>query len=391
MNGFNINVTRKSKDYDIHKLATLLYHNPLNFTRVIFYTLFQKRMMIMKLPNGYGSITKLSGNRRKPYMVRISAGYDWNEETLTNRPIRHILGYYRTRKEALEALSQYNANPYDLNKKDVTFGELYTQWSTIKYTRLAESSISCYKAAYNYCKSIENTPISSLKLGNLQNIINNCPHGSNTKKVIKGIMTNVFDFAMQNDIINKNYAAFIEIEASDPVYERSIFTENEVNLLWTLSDKYEARILLILLYSGMRVNELLKMPRECCHLDEYYLDIQQAKNKSSVRKVPIHNKIYKFIEDFYNKNTKMLVTNDLNSNILYNNFVNREFKRLMDELNTSHKLHDTRHTFITLGHQYKLNELCLKKIVGHSPDNITQKVYTHIEVPEMLKEINKIK
>ena len=34
----------------------------------------------MKLPNGYGSVHKLSGKRRKPWRVRISAGYSYNEE-----------------------------------------------------------------------------------------------------------------------------------------------------------------------------------------------------------------------------------------------------------------------------------------------------------------------
>ena len=29
----------------------------------------------MKLPNGYGSVVKLSGKRRKPYMVRKTTGY----------------------------------------------------------------------------------------------------------------------------------------------------------------------------------------------------------------------------------------------------------------------------------------------------------------------------
>ena len=30
----------------------------------------------MRLPNGYGSISKLSGKRRKPWIVRITDGFD---------------------------------------------------------------------------------------------------------------------------------------------------------------------------------------------------------------------------------------------------------------------------------------------------------------------------
>ena len=31
----------------------------------------------MKNPNGYGGISKLPGNRRKPYRVRLTAGWQY--------------------------------------------------------------------------------------------------------------------------------------------------------------------------------------------------------------------------------------------------------------------------------------------------------------------------
>ena len=36
---------------------------------------------LLKLPNGYGSVTKLSGNRRKPYLARVTLGWVINKET----------------------------------------------------------------------------------------------------------------------------------------------------------------------------------------------------------------------------------------------------------------------------------------------------------------------
>ena len=53
-------------------------------------------------------------------------------------------------------------------------------------------------------------------------------------------------------------------------------------------------------------------------------------------------------------------------------------------------MHDTRHTFITWGHRYDLDELCLKRIVGHTAGNITQDTYTHTSVEELHKELTKI-
>ena len=43
----------------------------------------------MKLPNGYGSIIKLKGNRRKPYQVRITKGF--SDERKTNIYVLRVL------------------------------------------------------------------------------------------------------------------------------------------------------------------------------------------------------------------------------------------------------------------------------------------------------------
>ena len=63
----------------------------------------------MRLPNGFGGISKLSGNRRKPYAVRITIG--WTDEA---KQIVKYLGYYKTRSEALKALSAYTISPKHL-------------------------------------------------------------------------------------------------------------------------------------------------------------------------------------------------------------------------------------------------------------------------------------
>ena len=57
----------------------------------------------MRLPSGYGSVTKLSGNRRRPYLVKKTTG--WDER---GYPIVDIIGYTVTREEGLELLAQYN-------------------------------------------------------------------------------------------------------------------------------------------------------------------------------------------------------------------------------------------------------------------------------------------
>ena len=60
----------------------------------------------MKLPNGYGSVTKLTGNRRKPYMARICKGDVYDGKLQDFKPKRIVLGYYATKKDALKALAE---------------------------------------------------------------------------------------------------------------------------------------------------------------------------------------------------------------------------------------------------------------------------------------------
>ena len=56
----------------------------------------------MKLPNGYGSVTKLSGNRRKPYLARVTLGWTTDEQTGKTVQNRVPLGTFKTKKEALQ-------------------------------------------------------------------------------------------------------------------------------------------------------------------------------------------------------------------------------------------------------------------------------------------------
>ena len=97
-------------------------------------------------------------------------------------------------------------------------------------------------------------------------------------------MNAVFEYGLQNDIINKNYSSFIENEASDSIIDRREFSHSENDILWDRTDNVVVRIVLILLHTGMRVNELLNMPRTCCDLKEKSLDIRKAKNKYSIER-----------------------------------------------------------------------------------------------------------
>ena len=56
-------------------------------------------------------------------MVRKTVGYD-------DRcyPVYEVIGYYASRADAMLALADYNANPYDVKLSKLTFKELYEKF-----------------------------------------------------------------------------------------------------------------------------------------------------------------------------------------------------------------------------------------------------------------------
>ena len=153
----------------------------------------------MKLPNGYGSVTKLTGNRRRPYMVRITTGF-----TNDGRQLMKILGYYAKRTEALTALAEYNQSPYDVESVGLTFAQVHERWEAATYVDGKEQS-NQYKAAYKRCAPLWDIPFKDIKTAQFQQVINDCDKGYATKKAIRIVCNLMAKYALANDIIVKNY------------------------------------------------------------------------------------------------------------------------------------------------------------------------------------------
>ena len=90
----------------------------------------------MRLPNGFGNVSKLSGKRRNPWRARKTAGWTIDPKTQKAKQEYITIGYYPTRQLALQALSEYNANPYDLDANKITFAEVYDKWAAKKFEEI---------------------------------------------------------------------------------------------------------------------------------------------------------------------------------------------------------------------------------------------------------------
>ena len=119
-------------------------------------------------------------------------------------------------------------------------------------------------------------------------------------KKIKILFNQLYDFALKNDICNKNYSIFVDIvqykDRNPNKYDRNKFEKDEIELIWKQKDDKYYQIILMLLYNGVRISELLDLKKENVHLDEQYFDVISSKTENGIRKVPIADKGYLFIK-----------------------------------------------------------------------------------------------
>lgn len=339
----------------------------------------------MRNPNGYGGISKMSGKRRKPYRVRVTDKIVDGKQTYRN------IGYYATRKEAMAALAAYNENPNIFESSTVTFADIYELWSARKFGTIGDANVRGYIAAYKLCGAIKSMPMREIKAAHLQEIVDNSGKNFASKQKLKLLMNQIFNYCLENDIVEKNYATFVKIEKDEnKKIFRKPFTEEEIKTLWSNLDRNNwIDTILIQIYTGLRIGELLKMISANVNLNERYMRGGSKTEAGKDRIIPIHERIVPLIQNRLNSNTNLLITED-NAGLPYNRYLHDHWQEIMDMFEMSHLPHDCRHTFASRADTVGMNKLCIKRIMGHSTSDITDKVYTHKEIAELIKEVNKL-
>lgn len=355
-----------------------------------------------KLPNGFGTVYKLSGKRSKPY--RAVKTDKWVLDTVTgkSKQIRFTIGYYSTREEAMIALADYNENPYDIKADSITFSEVYDKWSEGYFPTLSNpSSIRTITAAYAYCNGLYDMRMKDIRVSHLEGTILNADVGDSTKSRIKSLFNMMYKYAVAHDIVDKDYASVMFANGNPIKHQRtkevSPFSSEEIEQLWTAKGAVPfADMVLIGIYSGWRPQELSILKVENIDLKTETMKGGLKTDAGKNRIVPIHPLIKPLIENRIQEAATLhseYLFNDPNgqqgTHMTYDKYRKR-FEKVMKRLDISHRPHETRHTFITKAKACNMDEYILKLIVGHAIADITENVYTHRTVEQLKAEIRKI-
>lgn len=333
-------------------------------------------------PNGYGCVTKLKGNRSRPYVVKVTI-YD-TESNAKQIPV----GYAETEEQANILLAQYNNNPWDIKRDKVTLVELYQQWSKVKLPKLGTSLQIALKAAFKHCSKYYGLKYRAIRAYQMQDCIDNCGCGYSTQGAIKNLWGHLDRFAFELDIIEKMYST---ITTAPPIPDttRQPFTPEQVAALWEIQSDEWVNTVLIYLYTGFRLTELLNMKTEQVNTQDWYFQggIKSAAGKDRI--VPIHPRIRPMVQALVDQDNKYLFSYQ-KQKISQNQYY-IFWKKVMTKIEANKTPHEARHTFETMLDNAGGNRKCIDMLMGHKSKDIGNRVYNHKTIEQLRDTIELLK
>lgn len=337
-------------------------------------------------PKGSGSVYKLKGVRARPYVA------------VTGK--KEVLGTYGTPGEAVQALDAYNAQNTPAERLKCTFADAYEKWrAQPKFSNLSRDMIKGYELAFKKSAPLYSRQMRDLKAEDYQQIIDQMVTDGLSRSSCekqRTLFSQLCEWAMAQDIINKNYAQLLHLPAAAGKAERTLTADEIARISTYQNDKrfgQTAQIAMVLLYTGMRIDELLSMRCENVYLKEHYMQGGEKTEAGKNRIIPILDPIYKIIAFWMmDSGCEWLIPSKAGTKLDKRN-VATKFRALMQEcqIDGVHP-HTLRHTASSKMVECGLEKTAVQAILGHKNFSTTANKYvSHNDPTYLLQEMQKMK
>ncbi len=347
-----------------------------------------------KRAHGTGTIRKDS-RCRNPYIAIAPAS--------PNGSGRTYLGSYPDIKSAQAALEDFvkNGRPELYN---ATLADIYALWSNVHYEHIADATT--YKAMWKRMEAIYSVKMSDIRAAHFQPFVDAATSKSAADK-IKSLAVMLCRYAMENDLVDKNYAEFVRLPKFEKT-EKIIFTAEQLETLWQHTSDKRVQVILAMIYMGFRLGEMLLLRPDSLHLDEGYIVGGIKTEAGTNRVVPFPPNIPE-IKGFFRNWLSEAGTEEPLFPMTAKQFRHTYFYQPLSELGMidgqlrkgtgnswvfpdKHHLtpHSTRHTFASLSSSAGMRPEELQKIIGHADYATTADIYIHTNIAALIAEMSKL-
>lgn len=310
-------------------------------------------------------------------------------------------------------LKYYNNNNISINNDNITLGQFADKWLEINSAGKEDNTIKEYKYIINskIKPTLGNYKISNIKKYDIQKVVNNFIENGHDRLAKKYLMyiKNIFNEAIQNDIIQKNPALLIKTPTYKPA-ERRPLSDHEDILLVNCSRTHKYGLFFILIrFTGIRKEEASAIEINDIDFKNNIIKIDKAisfahnqgKEKATKNRKPRNvyildifkkqleerveyckkNKIkYLFTKqtDEFKHLSDSSITNMRDSFLLYMNTINKQENEKAKDIYFT--LHQLRHSFCTMLYYNDIGIKEAQELMGHSSADMVYDIYTHLDM-----------
>lgn len=322
----------------------------------------------LKRSNGTGTVYKLQGRRRRPWVAARS---------------KVVIGYYETKTAALEALGRFSGREVS-DRYNMTFSDVFEEWKAEHFSTLTVSAQQAYTTSYKAFVRLHSTKFRNLRTSDFQAVIDERSSTPEAVKKMRQLLNQLSKWAQREEIITTNFAQYIRMP-SIPKKEKEIFTDEDI-LKLEQDGSETAHIILMLIYTGMRIGELFSLPVCDCH--ENYVIGGEKTEAGRNRVIPIRPEGRKYFFYFANQATNGMLISGYVGQHNVNNFRRRDYYPLLEKLGIDRKSpHATRHTYASIARKKGMPPEILQKILGHADYTTTANIYIHTDIEELVKAV----
>lgn len=324
----------------------------------------------LKRPNGTGTVYKLQGRRSRPW-VAAKAGL--------------IIGYYEKKSSALDALSQLQGQKIS-EIYNWTFAQVYEAWKKEHFRDIGASGIETYERAFAIFEPLHQKRFRELRTADYQAVVDkHLDKSHSTVSKYKQLLTQMSKWGIREELLKTNFASFVRLPEAEKK-EKEIFTVEDICKLEEAGTQ-TAKIILMLIYTGMRIGELFTLRTENVY-DTYVIGGEKTEAGRN-RIIPIRSEGRRYFKEFKARANGELLISGYSGQKTISNFRRRDFYPLLDQLKIERKTpHATRHTFASWAVANNIKPELLQKMLGHADYSTTANIYEHFDIDQLVSAVD---